>query len=102
MLFYGTIKENITYGLEKYSEEDLNRVVEMANLNEFLSELPNGIDTDIGEHGDKLSGGQKQRISIARGQIVFAINVLPDPVGPSINTLLFSISTPFTNSFAIS
>ncbi len=69
MLFYGTIKENITYGLEKYSEEDLNRVVEMANLNEFLSELPNGIDTDIGEHGDKLSGGQKQRITIARALI---------------------------------
>lgn len=69
ILFAGTIKENITYGLEKYSQDDLNRVVEMANLKEFLDELPNGIDTDIGEHGDKLSGGQKQRITIARALI---------------------------------
>jgi ATP-binding cassette subfamily B protein len=69
ILFAGTIRENITYGLSKYSEEDLNRAVEMANLNEFLSELPSGIETNIGEHGDKLSGGQKQRITIARALI---------------------------------
>lgn len=69
ILFAGSIRENITYGLEHYSEEDLQRVVEMANLNEFVKELPNGLDTDIGEHGDKLSGGQKQRITIARALI---------------------------------
>lgn len=69
ILFAGTIRENITYGLSQYSEEDLNRVIEMANLKEFLAELPNGIDTDIGEHGGKLSGGQKQRITIARALI---------------------------------
>lgn len=69
VLFYGSIRENITYGLSRYTEEDLNRVVEMANLNEFLKDLPKGIDTDIGEHGDKLSGGQKQRITIARALI---------------------------------
>lgn len=69
ILFSGTIRENITYGLEKYSEEDLQRVIETANLTEFIKDLPNGIDTVIGEHGDKLSGGQKQRITIARALI---------------------------------
>lgn len=69
ILFSGTIRENITYGLEKYSEEELSAVVEKANLNEFIKDLPNGIDTVIGEHGDKLSGGQKQRITIARALI---------------------------------
>ena len=69
ILFSGTIRENITYGLTHYKEEDLQRVVEMANLNEVLAELPNGLDTDIGEHGDKLSGGQRQRITIARALI---------------------------------
>lgn len=69
ILFSGTIKENITYGLSSYSEEDLQRVMEMANVKEFLDDLPNGIDTNIGEHGDKLSGGQRQRITIARALI---------------------------------
>lgn len=69
ILFSGSIRDNITYGLEKYTEEQLNKVVEMANLKEFVDELPNGIDTIIGEHGDKLSGGQKQRVTIARALI---------------------------------
>jgi ATP-binding cassette subfamily B protein len=69
ILFSGTIRENITYGLPCYKEEDLQRVVEMANLNEFVKDLPNGLETIIGEHGDKLSGGQKQRITIARALI---------------------------------
>ncbi len=69
ILFPGSIKENITYGKDKYTEEDLNRVVEMANLQEFLKELPDGINTDVGEHGAKLSGGQRQRITIARALI---------------------------------
>ncbi len=69
ILFAGTIRENITYGLSQYSEEDLQRVVEMANIKEFLADMPDGIDTNIGEHGGKLSGGQKQRITIARALI---------------------------------
>ena len=69
LLFDGSIRENITYGLSQYTEEDLERVVEMANIKEFLGELPNGIDTHIGEHGGKLSGGQRQRITIARALI---------------------------------
>ncbi len=69
VLFPGSIRENITYGLDRFTEEDLNRVVEMANITEFLKELPNGLDTEVGEHGVKLSGGQRQRITIARALI---------------------------------
>ncbi|MGM9683618.1 MAG: ABC transporter ATP-binding protein [Eubacteriales bacterium] len=69
ILFSGTIRENITYGLTRYSEEDLQRVLEEANVNEFLASFPNGVDTNVGEHGGKLSGGQKQRITIARALI---------------------------------
>lgn len=69
ILFKGTIRDNITYGLTNVTEEELNRVVKLANIDEFLNALPNGLDTVVGEHGDKLSGGQKQRISIARALI---------------------------------
>ncbi|MBQ2378343.1 MAG: ATP-binding cassette domain-containing protein, partial [Clostridia bacterium] len=69
ILMTGTIRDNITYGMPGISEETIQKAVEMANLNEFLSELPNGLDTVVGEHGDKLSGGQKQRICIARALI---------------------------------
>ena len=69
ILFAGSIRENITYGLNGYKEEDFMRVVEMANLPEFVKDLPDGLETNIGEHGDRLSGGQKQRITIARALI---------------------------------
>ncbi len=69
ILFSGSIRDNITYGLDCYGEEELQRVVDMANLREFVDELPQGLDTDVGEHGDKLSGGQKQRVTIARALI---------------------------------
>lgn len=66
ILFTGSIRDNITYGLGKYSKQRLNKVIKMANIDEFVDKMPNGLDTMIGEHGGKLSGGQKQRISIAR------------------------------------
>ena len=69
ILFAGSIKENITYGMSRYSEQDLETAVEKANLNEFITELENGIETNIGENGARLSGGQKQRITIARALI---------------------------------
>lgn len=69
ILFTGTIRENITYGLTDVSEDHLNEVVRLANIDEFTDELPNGLDTEIGENGSNLSGGQKQRISIARALI---------------------------------
>ena len=69
ILFSGTIRENILYGMDKIDDKRLEEVAEMANLNEFVKDLPNGLDTFIGEHGGKLSGGQKQRITIARALI---------------------------------
>ena len=69
ILFSGSIRDNITYGLSGYTEEELRSAVEKANITEFLKDLPEGLDTDVGEHGGKLSGGQKQRITIARALI---------------------------------
>lgn len=71
VLFSGTIRENILYGIEHTNipEKRLQEVVRMAKLEDFLATLPDGINTPIGEHGDKLSGGQKQRIAIARALI---------------------------------
>ena len=69
ILFSGTIRENITYGLGSYSEDALLKAVQDSAVDEFLPSLPNGLDSFVGEHGDKLSGGQKQRVSIARALI---------------------------------
>lgn len=69
ILFNGTIKENILYGLDGVSDETFEMVLEQANIKEFLGTLPDGVNTYVGEGGDKLSGGQKQRISIARALI---------------------------------
>ena len=69
ILFKGTIRDNITYGIENVSEEQLQEVVKAANLTDLIESLPKGLDTMVGEHGGKLSGGQRQRISIARALI---------------------------------
>ena len=66
VLFTGTVRENITYGLEDLPEEKLKKVIRAANLEDMVEKLPQGIDTVLTEHGENLSGGQKQRISIAR------------------------------------
>lgn len=65
-LFSGTVKDNIRYGKDDASDQEIIRAAELAGANEFIDELPFGYDTHIGERGVKLSGGQKQRISIAR------------------------------------
>ena len=69
ILFSGSIRDNITYGMPSVSEEKLQEVIRAANLSEFIGSLPQGLDTIVGEHGGKLSGGQRQRISIARALI---------------------------------
>ncbi|MBR5156064.1 MAG: ABC transporter ATP-binding protein [Clostridia bacterium] len=69
VMFTGSIRENITYGLKNVSEERLREVVHLANIDEFADKLPYGLDTQVGENGANLSGGQKQRISIARALI---------------------------------
>lgn len=69
IMFSGTIRDNILYGMHDVSEEKLQKVLEQANITEFINQLPKGIDTPVAEHGGNLSGGQKQRISIARALI---------------------------------
>lgn len=66
-LFDDTIGRNIMYGmLDQYDEQRLQFAIEAAHVGEFLGELPNGLDTVVGEQGLRLSGGQRQRIAIAR------------------------------------
>ena len=66
ILFDGTIKKNISYADETSSDDDIVKACKFAAAHEFISQMPEGYNTLIGENGVKLSGGQKQRISIAR------------------------------------
>lgn len=65
-LFTGTLRENIAYGKLDATEEEIQEAARRAHLEEFINELPDGYETQVGERGLKLSGGQKQRIAIAR------------------------------------
>lgn len=69
ILFSGTIRDNITYGIDNVDDKMLDEVVRASNLIDLIDSLPEGLDTMVGEHGGKLSGGQRQRISIARALI---------------------------------
>ncbi len=65
-LFDGTIRENIAYGTENATDEEIIEASKKANIHDFVMSLDKGYDTEVGERGVKLSGGQRQRISIAR------------------------------------
>ncbi|MBQ8428561.1 MAG: ABC transporter ATP-binding protein [Clostridia bacterium] len=65
-LFSGSVRDNILYGTKDKSEEDMILAAKRANIHDYVTTLPSGYDTEVGERGVKLSGGQKQRISIAR------------------------------------
>ena len=65
-LFCGTIRDNIAYGRPGASQEEIEEAAKRANIHDFITGLPDGYDTYVGERGTRLSGGQKQRISIAR------------------------------------
>jgi ATP-binding cassette subfamily B protein len=71
-MFYGTVKENIAYGTFDADDDAIVEAAKAAEAHEFIRNLPDGYDTEIGERGVKLSGGQRQRLSIARA-------VLKDP-----------------------
>ncbi len=65
-LFDADIRENLRYGKPDASDEEMLQALEAANLGDFIRSLPDGLSTQVGEHGTRLSGGQKQRLSIAR------------------------------------
>jgi len=69
VLFRGTIRENIAYGRPGANDEEIIAAAKVANADEFISRMPHGYDTVVGERGDTLSGGQRQRIGIARAVI---------------------------------
>ncbi|KAJ8415863.1 hypothetical protein AAFF_G00404200 [Aldrovandia affinis] len=69
VLFGTTIAENIRYGREDATDEDIERAIREANAYEFISELPDKLNTMVGDRGAQLSGGQKQRIAIARALV---------------------------------
>ena len=66
ILFNDTVKNNIGLGKENATDEEIIEAAKIANAHEFITELPDGYETNIGDSGNKLSGGQKQRLSIAR------------------------------------
>ncbi|KAJ6723258.1 hypothetical protein OIU74_007767 [Salix koriyanagi] len=72
VLFASSIKDNIAYGKDGATTEEIKAAAELANAAKFIDKLPQGIDTMVGEHGTQLSGGQKQRVAIARA-------ILKDP-----------------------
>ena len=69
VLFATTIAENIRYGLDKVTQAEIESAAKAANAHSFISELPDGYDTLVGERGTQLSGGQKQRVAIARALV---------------------------------
>ncbi|KAG7971189.1 hypothetical protein I3843_07G123300 [Carya illinoinensis] len=66
VLFASSIKDNIAYGKDGATYEEIRSAAELANASKFIDKLPQGLDTMVGEHGTQLSGGQKQRVAIAR------------------------------------
>ena len=85
-LFSGTVRDNLTYGTPKASQEEIQRASHAANASSFIEKLANGYNTEIGERGVKLSGGQKQRIAIARAILKNAPILILDEATSSLDS----------------
>jgi ABC-type multidrug transport system fused ATPase/permease subunit len=85
-LFHGTVRENLLFGRPEATEAAMVAAARAANAHAFISDLPQGYDTLIGERGVKLSGGQKQRLSIARALLKDAPILILDEATSSVDT----------------
>ncbi|MFW6306652.1 MAG: ABC transporter ATP-binding protein [Bacillota bacterium] len=85
-LFNGTIKENILYGRSDATDEEVIKASKAANAHDFIMDMANGYQTQVGERGVKLSGGQKQRISIARAVLKDAPILILDEATSAVDT----------------
>ncbi|MEE4196376.1 MAG: ABC transporter ATP-binding protein [Bacteroidales bacterium] len=86
ILFNDTIYNNIAFGMETASEEDITEAAKVANAHEFILQTENGYQTNIGDRGSKLSGGQRQRISIARAVLKNPPIMILDEATSSLDT----------------
>lgn len=85
VLFNASIKDNIRIGKKGATDEEVTRVAKIARCDEFIDRMPDGIDTVIGENGERLSGGERQRISIARALLKDAPIILMDEATASLD-----------------
>jgi ATP-binding cassette subfamily B protein len=85
-LFHGTVRENILFGRPGATEQAMIRAAQIANAEEFITQLPDAYDTMIGERGVKLSGGQRQRLAIARAVLRDAPILILDEATSSVDT----------------
>jgi len=85
-LFHGTVRENILFGRPGATDEEMTNAARVANAHQFITELPEGYDTLIGERGVKLSGGQRQRLAIARAVLKDAPILILDEATSSVDT----------------
>lgn len=86
ILFNDTVANNIAFGHTEYTIEQIQKAAEMANADQFIRELPNGYDTEIGDSGLTLSGGQRQRLSIARALLKDAPILILDEATSALDT----------------
>tara|TARA_B100001964_G_C14189386_1_gene580261 strand:- start:1066 stop:1617 length:552 start_codon:yes stop_codon:yes gene_type:complete len=86
VLFNTTLKDNIAYGNPNATDEEIMHAASLAHLNHFIAQLPDGINTKVGERGLKLSGGEKQRVAIARALLKGAPIMIFDEATSSLDS----------------